>query len=50
VLAIEFLQTWLPGQLAEITDPLLVLIAGGLISLFDGGADVGASNRRLWLH
>jgi VanZ family protein len=31
--AIEFLQMWLPGRSAEITDPLLVLAAAGLLYL-----------------
>ena len=35
VFAIELLQTWLPGQTAEITDPLLAICAGGLIALFE---------------
>jgi VanZ family protein len=35
VFAVELLQTWLPGQTAEITDPLLAVCAGGLISLFE---------------
>ena len=35
VLGVELLQAWLPGQLAEITDPLLVVAAGGLIAVFD---------------
>ncbi len=35
VFAVEFLQTWLPGQTAEITDPLLALCAGGLIAVFE---------------
>lgn len=29
--AIEFVQMWLPGRSAEITDPLLVLAAAGLL-------------------
>ena len=39
VFAVELLQTWLPGETAEITDPLLALCAGGLIAVFerDGG-------------
>ena len=37
VFAIELLQTWLPGQTAEITDPLLALAAGGLIAVFERG-------------
>jgi VanZ family protein len=39
VFAVELLQTWLPGQTAEITDPLLAVCAGGLIAVFerDGG-------------
>jgi len=36
VLAIEFLQVWLPGKAAEITDPLMVLAAGGLLAIFEG--------------
>jgi VanZ family protein len=35
VFAIELLQTWLPGQTAEITDPLLAACAGGLIAVFE---------------
>jgi hypothetical protein len=31
--AIEFVQMWLPGRSAEITDPLLVLAAAGLLRL-----------------
>jgi VanZ family protein len=40
VFAVELLQTWLPGQTAEITDPLLAVCAGGLIEVFerDGGS------------
>ncbi len=40
VFAVELLQTWLPGQTAEITDPLLAVCAGGLIAVFEreGGA------------
>ncbi len=37
VFAVELLQTWLPGQTAEITDPLLALCAGGLIAVFERG-------------
>jgi hypothetical protein len=37
VASIEFAQVWLPGRSAEITDPLLVLAAAGLLGLF--GAD-----------
>jgi VanZ family protein len=44
VLGIELLQAWLPGKPADITDPLLVLAAGGLVAMFDG---VGASRRQL---
>jgi len=36
VLVVEFLQVWLPGKPAEITDPLMVLAAGGLLALFEG--------------
>jgi len=35
VFAVELLQTWLPGQTAEITDPLLAVSAGGLIAVFE---------------
>jgi VanZ family protein len=35
VFAVEFLQTWLPGQTAEITDPLLAVCAGGLVAVFE---------------
>jgi VanZ family protein len=41
VFAVELLQTWLPGQTAEITDPLLALCAGGLIAVFE-------SDNRSW--
>jgi VanZ family protein len=39
VFAIELMQTWLPGQTAEITDPLLAVCAGGLIALFEREGD-----------
>ena len=39
VFAVELLQTWLPGQTAEITDPLLALCAGGLIAVFEPDGD-----------
>lgn len=35
IFAVELLQTWLPGQTAEITDPLLAACAGGLIAVFE---------------
>ena len=38
VLGVEFLQAWLPGEPAEITDPLLVVAAGALIAVFDNPA------------
>jgi len=41
VFAIELLQTWLPGQTAEITDPLLAVCAGGLIAIFERQGSVG---------
>jgi VanZ family protein len=41
VFSIEFLQTWLPGQTAEITDPLLAVCAGGLIAVFEREAGDG---------
>jgi VanZ family protein len=34
--AIEFVQLWLPGRSAEITDPLLVLGAAALLGLLGG--------------
>ncbi len=39
VFAVELLQTWLPGQTAEITDPLLAVCAGGLIAIFEREGD-----------
>jgi VanZ family protein len=39
IFAVEFLQTWLPGQTAEITDPLLAVCAGGLIAVFERDDD-----------
>jgi len=42
VLGIELLQAWLPGKPADITDPLLVLAAGGLVAMFEG---VGGGHR-----
>jgi VanZ family protein len=42
VLAVEVLQTWLPGRVADITDPLLVVAAGGLLALFEGRPARGA--------
>ena len=41
VFAIELLQTWLPGQTAEITDPLLAVCAGGLIAVFEREGNPG---------
>jgi VanZ family protein len=35
VFAVELLQTWLPGQTAEITEPLLAVCAGGLVAVFE---------------
>ena len=35
IFGIELLQTWLPGQTAEITDPILALCASGLVALFE---------------
>jgi VanZ family protein len=35
VFSVEFLQTWIPEQTAEITDPLLALAAGGFIAVFE---------------
>ncbi len=42
LLAIELLQAWLPGKAADITDPLLALVAGGLIGVFDPARDRGS--------
>lgn len=42
VLAIEMLQVWLPGRSAEITEPLLAVVAGGLIALFESGRGAAA--------
>ena len=39
VFSVELLQTWLPGQTADITDPLLAIAAGGLIAVFERGGD-----------
>ena len=41
LLVIELLQAWLPGKAADITDPLLALVAGGLIAVFDPAPDRG---------
>ena len=38
IFSIELLQTWLPGQTADITDPLLAIAAGGLIAVFERDA------------
>ena len=46
VLAVELLQAWLPGKPADITDPLLVVAAGGLIAVFDAPSG-GVSGPRL---
>jgi len=46
VLVVEFLQVWLPGKPAEITDPLMVLAAGGLLALFEG--EPGSRSRRIF--
>ncbi len=35
VFSVELLQTWLPGQTADVTDPLLAIAAGGLIAVFE---------------
>lgn len=41
IFAVELLQTWLPGQSAEITDPLLAVCAGGLIAVFERESGTG---------
>ena len=43
---IELLQTWLPGQTAEITDPLLAVCAGGLIARVRAGGRRRVSRHR----
>jgi len=45
LLVIELLQAWLPGKAADITDPLLALVGGGLIALFDTGQHRGGTLR-----
>jgi VanZ family protein len=45
LLVVELLQAWLPGKAADITDPLLALVAGGLIAVFDPGTDRGGGLR-----
>jgi VanZ family protein len=35
VFSVELLQTWLPGQTADVTDPLLAIAAGCLIAVFE---------------
>ncbi len=42
VFTVELLQTWLPGHLADVTDPLLAVAAGGLIAVFERGTGAGA--------
>jgi VanZ family protein len=37
VFLVHYLQSYLPGRSAEITDALLVLMAGGLMKIVDGG-------------
>ncbi len=39
VFLIHYLQSYLPGRSAEITDALLVLMAGGLMKIVDGGTE-----------
>ena len=46
VLGIELLQAWLPGKPADITDPLLVLAAGGLVAMFEGAGTGGRHGAR----
>jgi VanZ family protein len=46
VLGIELLQAWLPGKPADITDPLLVLAAGGLVAMFEGSRAGGRHGLR----
>lgn len=46
VLAVEVLQAWLPGKTGDITDPLLVIAAGGLLAMFEGPTAVGTRRRR----
>ena len=35
---IELAQLWLPGRVAETTDPLLAIVAGVLLFLAGGGS------------
>ena len=46
VLGVEILQAWLPGKTGDITDPLLVVAAGGLLAMFEGPVAAGARRRR----
>jgi VanZ family protein len=46
VSAIEWAQTWLPGRTAEITDPLMVILAGVVIALVDARGDEQAARRK----
>jgi VanZ family protein len=42
LLGIEVLQVWLPGRTPNVTDPLLAVVAGGVIALLQGTASGGA--------
>ncbi len=46
VLTVEVLQAWLPGKTGDITDPLLVVAAGGLLAMFEGPAAAVRRRRR----
>jgi VanZ family protein len=46
VLAVEVLQAWLPGKSGDVTDPLLVVAAGGLLAMFEGPTAPRARQRR----
>lgn len=45
VLGVEVLQTWLPTRVADITDPLMVVAAGGLLALFEGRPSTRGAGR-----
>lgn len=42
VLTVEVLQAWLPGKAGDITDPVLVVAAGGLLAMFEGSTGTGS--------
>lgn len=46
VLTVEVLRAWLPDKTGDITDPLLVVAAGGLLAMFEGPAAAVRRRRR----